>query len=78
MLSQLSKKTWVKWIKLAEIIGNVQMIILLTVIYWTMMMVIAIPFKILADPLGLKKNRSINWIIKVDIVKDIEYMRKQG
>ena len=72
------KKIWKVWIKTAEIIGNIQMVVILTVIYWTMLLVIALPFKLLSDPLSLKKSRATTWIIRNNRINDLESMRKQG
>lgn len=72
------KKIWKAWIKTAEIMGNIQMVVILTVIYWTMLLVIALPFKLLSDPLSLKKGRATTWIIRNNRINDLESMRKQG
>ena len=72
------KVGWKYWVKFAEILGNIQMVILLTVIYWTMMLIIAVPFKIFADPLHLKKGKPVDWIMKESVTDDLESMRRQG
>ena len=71
-------KVWRKWLKFAEILGNIQMVVLLTIIYWTMLILLAIPFKLLADPLALKRSRSQRWIPKSPVNDVLESMRKQG
>ena len=71
-------KIWKAWIKIAEIIGNIQMSVILTLLYWTMLLVIALPFKIISDPLSLKKGKSATWITRDDRINDLESMRRQG
>ena len=49
----LGRRAWARWLRFAEIVGTVQMVIILTLVYWTVVAATAIPCKILADPLGL-------------------------
>ena len=72
------KKIWRGWIKFAEILGNMQMVVLLTIIYWTMLLVIAIPFKLFADPLSLKRTTSPYWIKRDNVNHDLDSLRRQG
>tara|TARA_Y100000817_G_C16817752_1_gene527404 strand:- start:851 stop:1081 length:231 start_codon:yes stop_codon:yes gene_type:complete len=55
------KKLWAAWLKFADKLGTIQMMIILTVIYWTFVSVMAIPFKLFADPLILRKHSKSNW-----------------
>lgn len=63
---------------MAEIIGNVQMIVILTTIYWTMLLIIAVPFKLFSDPLSLKSNKPIEWHQRAEEKHDLESLRRQG
>ena len=71
-------RVWRRWIKVAEIIGNIQMIIILSLLYWTIFAVVAIPFKFFADPLRLKHPDRVAWILRDPIADVSEYMTKQG
>jgi len=42
-------------------LGTVQMFLMLTIIYWTLLASIAIPMKVFSDPLGLKRKPS-QWV----------------
>ena len=54
------------------------MIFLLSLIYWTMVALLALPFKIAADPLDLKSSGRLGWI-KLDTPNDrLSSMKKQG
>ena len=71
------KKLWRLWLKFAEKLGTVQMIVLLSVVYWTMVTVIAVPFKLLADPLRLRKPAKPVWIPRPAPSRSLEDMRRQ-
>ena len=71
-------RAWRLWIKFAEVLGNVQMIILLSVIYWTFVAVIAITFKLLSDPLALRRSSGPRWVTRRSPADFLESMRKQG
>ena len=55
------RRFWAKWIRIAEVIGNINMAVILTVIFFIIVGLMAVPFKILADPLRTKKNSGSNW-----------------
>ena len=72
------KKMWSAWLRIAEVIGNIQLTILLTIIYWTFVPFVAIPFKFLADPLSIRKSAKPRWIRRDPIPDAFEHLRKQG
>lgn len=43
-----------------------------------MLLIIAVPFKLFADPLSLKKNKPIQWHKRAEQKNDLESLRKQG
>lgn len=56
------KRIWHGWIMVANLVGNAQMILILTVIYWLLLPLTAIPMKVVSDPLRFKyKNRAV-WL----------------
>ena len=69
---------WRGWLKFGVILGNIQMVVLLTIIYWTMLALIAIPFKLLSDPLALRRSRSFGWLQRRPPSDYYQWMRKQG
>ena len=72
------KSVWKKWLRLAEIIGNFQMLVLLSILYWTLLLIIAIPFKLLSDSLSIRKSAKPRWITREPIDQVMAYMRDQG
>ena len=66
------------WLKFAELFGNVQMIVILSILYWAFLVFLAIPFKFLADPLALRNPQRAQWIHRDRPSDILESMRKQG
>ena len=63
----LGRRIWNKWLKVAEVIGTVQMLIILSIMYLLALPFMAIPFRIFADPLRVRHRPESNWRIrKVD------------
>ena len=77
-MSYVLGKVWKRWLKFAEIIGNIQMIVFLTLMYWTMVLLIAVPFKVFSDPLSLRKFGHARWKTREPISDVLESMRRQG
>jgi len=71
-------KAWRGWLKFAQLLGNVQMIFLLSVVYWTMLAVLALPCKLLSDPLALRRRSRAGWTRRQPMTDISESMRKQG
>ena len=72
------RRAWRRWIRFAEIVGTIQMVIVLSVIYWTIFALIALPFKVLADPLQLRRRQRLRWIHREPTPLTVEWMRRQG
>jgi Ni/Fe-hydrogenase subunit HybB-like protein len=72
------RRAWRRWIKITTFIGTVQMIIFLSIMYWTMVPLIAIPLKILSDPLGRRRSTGGAWIKRLPINEVLESMKEQG
>ena len=66
-----------QWIKIAEKIGTVQMIIVLSLVYWLFLAPIAIVFKFISDPLSLRKPEHARWLEREKTSTTLESMKKQ-
>ena len=77
-MARIMKLAWIKWLKVAETIGNFQLAILLSIVYWILLPVIAIPFKLMSDPLTLKRMPSRLWTSRAHEPPTLESMSKQG
>ena len=69
---------WRGWLKFAAILGKIQMVVLLTIIYWTMLAIVAIPLKIFSDPLVLRRSGRRGWLHRRNPDDYSQWMRKQG
>ena len=76
MLSALGKFGRL-WIKFATVLGNIQMVILLSLIYWTMVAVTSIPMRIFSDPLALRRSKQ-GWVKREAVANTLDSMTKQG
>jgi hypothetical protein len=52
--------------------------VILSIIYWSFLAIIAIPFKMLADPLSFRAANRARWIERHHETLSLESMRKQG
>ena len=69
---------WRGWLRFAIIFGNVQMIVVLTLVYWIMVAMVALPFKLLADPMSLRRPRHPVWTQRI-VDEDLpNSMHRQG
>jgi hypothetical protein len=71
-------RIWRRWIKVTTFLGTVQMVILLSLVYWTMVPVIAIPLKLFSDPLGSQRSTGGIWIERPPLTQILESMKEQG
>ncbi len=68
---------WRGWIKFGEKLGNLQIILLLSLAYWTIGLASAIPIKLFSDRLALKKNPK-GWKTHKSPTNILSNMYKQG
>lgn len=72
------KLIWDKWIAISTLIGNVQMTIILWIIYIFLLTPMGLFFTIFKDPLQLKKNTNSNWTQRQKIRDKNDFFNKQG
>ena len=72
------KRVWNNWKQFVVLLGNFQMVIVLTIIYWLLLPIWAIPFKLMTDPLASRNTSSAIWSDEDPLPYDIEFMRRQG
>lgn len=70
-------KIWRGWIRFATVLGNVQMVLLLSLVYWTIVAVTAIPMRLLSDPLALRRSNR-GWVKRQPNAATLESMKRQG
>jgi len=72
------KTAWRQWKRFIVFLGNVQIVIVLTIVYWLLMPFIALPFKFLSDPLAARKNAKSAWKDENPAPHDMEFLKRQG
>jgi hypothetical protein len=61
-----------------RMVGGLIMVLLLSTTYWIIVPVIAIPFKLMSDPLKLKHPNRTRWIPRLPRPETITSMKKRG
>jgi hypothetical protein len=67
---------WSLWIKFTMLIGTVQMIVFLTLVYWLTVPLIGLPLRLFKDPLKSQRSES-NWVLRSHAPIDRELMGNQ-
>ena len=65
------------WMAFAHLIGTVQMVVLLTVVYWVFIPLMYVPFGLIADPLRLRRSTGSGWKERETPGDVMEYMTRQ-
>lgn len=65
------------WLAFAQLIGTVQMVVLLTVVYWVFIPLMYVPFGLIADPLRLRRSTGSGWREREVPGDAMEYMTRQ-
>ena len=77
-MMRILKKIGRGWLKFAEVFGNLQMILILSVLYWTLLAIVVVPFKLFSDPLVHRNTDVPSWRRRKPIDDILEFSKKQG
>jgi len=72
------RRIWAGWLGFAHLIGTVQMVVVLTIVYWVFIPLVYLPFGLIADPLRLRKSAGSHWLEREEPEDILEHMRQQG
>jgi hypothetical protein len=72
------RQVWRRWLRFAEVVGTVQMVVILSIVYFTMLALVAIPFRLLSDPLSLRAKKASHWIKRPAATDYAKTMKDQG
>ena len=76
---RIFRKAWGVWLVVVRALGVVQMVVLLTIVYWVFMPILVIPVGKIADPLRLRNRDRCNWLRRDTDGEDVlESLRRQG
>ena len=65
------------WLAFAHLIGIVQMVVMLTVVYWVFIPLMYIPFGLISDPLRLRRSEGSGWREREVPDDAMEHMSRQ-
>ena len=71
------KVAWRGWLRFAELLGTIQMMVVLSLIYWTVLPLVAIPFRFFADPLALRRRGFPSWVERDVGSQSLDSMKNQ-
>lgn len=71
------KTAWRGWLRFADVLGTFQMMVILSIIYWTLVPIIAIPLKLFSDPLALRRSGGPKWVEHHSSTQTLDEMTKQ-
>lgn len=77
LIMQIIKTLWYKWKKVAHKIAVFQSRVILTILYFTILLPFGIVFSLFKDALNIKHAHSSNWIAKNKQPEILEEMREQ-
>ena len=66
-----------KWLKIAHVIGTVQMVIALTLVYWLMLAPMALALRFAKDPLALRRPPRPQWGTRSSSPSVLDSMKNQ-
>lgn len=72
------RQAWRAWLRFAEVVGTVQMVVILSIVYFTMLALVAIPFRLLSDPLSLRAKKASHWTKRPTATDFARTMKDQG
>ena len=77
-MNRIFGKAWRRWLKIAETFGNLQMILILSLVYWTMLAFVALPYKLFADPMAHRTAHRMSWVRRPPVSDVLKSAKKQG
>ena len=77
-MKRFALTVWHGWLRFAELFGRVMFFLIMTVLYFTMVSLIAIPHRILSDPLLLRDRGTSTWHTRQQSASDRASMQRQS
>ena len=70
-------RVWHGWLRFARVVGTVQMIVVLSLVYWTLAALIAIPFRLFVGSLARRRSHQSGWVRRHPVPDVLDAMKKQ-
>ncbi len=71
------RRLWEAWKRLAHLVGNFQARVLLTLVYFVLVLPFGLAVRLWADPLRIKR-RQVEWLSHPNDPTDMDWARRQG
>ena len=71
------KRLWRRWLRIAEVIGNFQSRVILSLFYFTIVLPFGLAVRLFADPLRIRRKRESGWVDIPETPQTIEQGRRQ-
>jgi hypothetical protein len=75
---RLLKTIWKFWLRVAMVLGTVQMLVLLSVVYWLFMPFMFVATALFRDPLMGSRRRKPTWLTRPPVHHDHAWFKEQG
>jgi hypothetical protein len=77
-MNRILARAWRRWLTIVEALGNLQMILILSLVYWTMLALVALPYKLFADPMSHRSAHRMSWVSRPPVTDVLKSAKKQG
>lgn len=77
-LKRVALAIWHGWLWFAELFGKLMFFLIMTVLYFTLVTLIAIPHRLLSDPLQLRDRGTSTWHLRPESASDRSSMQRQS
>lgn len=71
------KRLWALWKKVTHTIGIYQAKVILTIFYFTILLIPGLIFTLLKDTMGIKNRKSSSWVLRKKLFLTLEEMKNQ-
>ena len=77
-MKRLALAIWHGWLSFAELFGRLMFFLIMAVLYSTLVTLIAIPHRLLSDPLQLRDRGTSTWHLRPESASDRSSMQRQS
>ena len=77
-MKKVALTIWRGWLWFAELFGRLMFFLIMTVLYFTLVTLIAIPHRLLSDPLQLRSRGTSTWHTRHESASDAPSMQRQS
>jgi hypothetical protein len=75
---RLPGKIWKIWLRVVTALGTVQMLVMLSLVYWLFMPFMFVATALFRDPLMGSRRRTSTWLTRPAVHHDHAWFKEQG